>query len=417
MNFLENITFRRVRTQSDSNTNDVSSVINETLDDTIHSLPDLSSDDINDPKHDIISKLMQQIDKLTLDLKNAHQEIESLSLDNKNLIKLSDELRKKNDSNETTCSPAKISAEVSTPNKYEILIKKLNDKDTSPSDLSLKQTSQSPTLYFQDCSTNKGEANYDARNSAYVLESSCGNNEITNNPYCAHQVDARTKVNNVKQGASPRRVMIFADENGKGISIILQKLLGSEFSVTAIVKPYASTKHIVESCSSICKGFTSQDYVIVLTGSNDKDPIELQSLLYSCLTNVTHTNVLLGTIFCNTHLNVHKLNNSIKYVCSRFTNARVLEWSTFLTDVKNMYLNRKIEVCRHILRDILQLNYKIKYEEYCKIKVSRKQYKNACTQTISSNNVESPSPHNKLTAASAETNTTPSQHEQFFRNP
>lgn len=98
MNFLENITFRRTRTVSGSNVE----VLNETLDVTTNSLPDISVDSSDEETF----KLKERINKLEFELNSAHQEIESLSFENSYLKKQNEELLKKNDLyKKITCSP------------------------------------------------------------------------------------------------------------------------------------------------------------------------------------------------------------------------------------------------------------------------------------------------------------------------
>lgn len=85
MEFLQNITFRRTRTQSDSNAkynNSCNSVLNETLDcSDMDSLPDKNIEN----NYELVTSLKGQIEKLMYDLNNAHKKIETLSAENCNL--------------------------------------------------------------------------------------------------------------------------------------------------------------------------------------------------------------------------------------------------------------------------------------------------------------------------------------------
>lgn len=101
MDFLENITFRNRKTQSQSMPRIRSSSINEsskscnnlTLDGTSNSLPNLS-DDENDKQ---ISDLREEIAKLKLELSSAHQEIKNLSLENMELKKSLEDVNTKDE--------------------------------------------------------------------------------------------------------------------------------------------------------------------------------------------------------------------------------------------------------------------------------------------------------------------------------
>ncbi|KAJ8709735.1 hypothetical protein PYW08_009739 [Mythimna loreyi] len=85
MNFFENITLRRTRTKSLSetteiNTNDVS-CINTTLDGTTNSMPNISDDEENDK----VQNLQREIEELKSQLLAAHDEITNLSIENSEL--------------------------------------------------------------------------------------------------------------------------------------------------------------------------------------------------------------------------------------------------------------------------------------------------------------------------------------------
>lgn len=167
-----------------------------------------------------------------------------------------------------------------------------------------------------------------------------------------------------KPSTCHQRVLILADENGRDMGVRLQKLLGDKFQVFSFIKSYASTKQVLDICNSnYCKDFTKQDFVIVLTGSNDFNPLELQSSLYCCMSMLINTNVLLGTVFKSWHLNKHRVNNVLRLVSSNFNNCRMLELDTYygVTYRGNMYKHDKETVCGFILKDILQICYRNEY--------------------------------------------------------
>ncbi|KAH9636244.1 hypothetical protein HF086_009440 [Spodoptera exigua] len=114
MNFLDNITFRRTRTKSDSILNESEVVAaTPTLNETVTSVPEMSDDE-----DDLVKKLREQITHLTLELQSAHSEIESLSLENSNLKSLNEKLSKNNDLyKKVTLTPAKLKSSSSKKNK------------------------------------------------------------------------------------------------------------------------------------------------------------------------------------------------------------------------------------------------------------------------------------------------------------
>lgn len=128
MNFLENITFRvrgnrRTRSMSDSQSN-ISQIESEKLNDTATSLPERRNDDTYD--HELITKLKEQVEKLTLQLSSAEEEIEILLCENSNLKQSNQELEKKNELYKkiTNTPTKKTSKNSSTPKKREALLSK-----------------------------------------------------------------------------------------------------------------------------------------------------------------------------------------------------------------------------------------------------------------------------------------------------
>jgi hypothetical protein len=90
MNFLENITFRRNRTKSNSIITE--STCEEIMDGSSNSLPGISQD--GDTELQLIM-YKEQIEKLTTELNSAHNEIELLSTENNNLKRINEDLVKK----------------------------------------------------------------------------------------------------------------------------------------------------------------------------------------------------------------------------------------------------------------------------------------------------------------------------------
>lgn len=92
------------------------------------------------------------------------------------------------------------------------------------------------------------------------------------------------------------RVLLLADETGRNLRRILQKQLGPNYTVTSILKPYATIEQILAGSVSHCKDYIKLDYIIILGGRNDTNVIKFQSALYHCLKELENTNVLLGKI-------------------------------------------------------------------------------------------------------------------------
>lgn len=97
-------------------------------------------------------------------------------------------------------------------------------------------------------------------------------------------------------------VIIFSDQYGKGLCKVLQELLGGEYKVSAIVKPNARIEQVLLTCENMCKDLTMSDYVVIIGGSNDVNPVRFNSTLLSNISSLSRTNVLLGEIRYNKYL-------------------------------------------------------------------------------------------------------------------
>lgn len=182
-------------------------------------------------------------------------------------------------------------------------------------------------------------------------------NKLPQSPCSVTDTISQVQVSNcdVKQ-----RVLILADQVGGGMRHYLQNLLGDNFIVTAWLRPNATVDNVMTSCINMCKNFTKSDFVLILAGSNDNSTLHVQSMLYYNLKQLHHTNVLISKVYNNyRHLNRIELNKLVKRVCNNYNNAYFVSLDT----EKNKYLFKfnKIEACRLIHREILRINYKIKF--------------------------------------------------------
>lgn len=152
-----------------------------------------------------------------------------------------------------------------------------------------------------------------------------------------------------------RRALVLSDESGRGINKILRNLLGSGYNVESVIKPDASLDNVLDSSHRLCNDFTRKDIVIIVAGCNDKDPLRLQSMLYSNLSHLANTNVLLCKFGASKYLNDAKVSSTFKFVCSRFPHVTYI-----CEDVKHS----RLYAGRNILREILRVEYKQKYLQY-----------------------------------------------------
>lgn len=148
-----------------------------------------------------------------------------------------------------------------------------------------------------------------------------------------------------------RRVIILADETGKNIRNLLEKLLEPNYCVTAFIKSNASldnilTQDVVSECSQLSKS----DYVVILGGKHDENILTLQSSLHRVFDVLSNTNILYNIPYTS------PFKQNIVRLCRYYSNV-------FFSEL--YYTNRNVlhrnESSKALVRDMIRINYDIKY--------------------------------------------------------
>lgn len=204
---------------------------------------------------------------------------------------------------------------------------------------------------------------------------------IHKSPDNEESVDQKSYDNNKQESKSNDRpnktkILILADQNGKGMNKILKKLLGDKFYVESVIMPYATMDQVLKSCRVLCKDYSKKDFVIIVAGSNDSDPIKLQSMLYCNMCKMENTNVLLCNLGLGMgkHLNERKVNSTFKHLCSR------LACATYV-DIHDGETPSLLYSCKSLHREVLGASYRSIFAEYKKSSNAQQNLVNAETQT------------------------------------
>ncbi|XP_059052346.1 uncharacterized protein LOC131846946 [Achroia grisella] len=162
-----------------------------------------------------------------------------------------------------------------------------------------------------------------------------------------------------------KKVIIMADEQGRGLQKKMQELLGSQYKVYSFFKPGARLSKIIDHCDLLQNSLTENDYIIVLGGINDRNPYECISHLYCFLNNLKcKANILVGEVPQNSVLNELKLNNKLKVTCNQFKNVTFVDMDFYRrVPFKKFYTTH---ISQRLLRDILKIDYKLKFAMYTK---------------------------------------------------
>lgn len=151
------------------------------------------------------------------------------------------------------------------------------------------------------------------------------------------------------------KVVILADESGKGVRQVLQQLLGSKYDVFCFWKPGGQLTHVLNSCISEIPSLSTTDYVVLLGFSNDDGLSYTRRHLLSWIEKTQNTNVIICECLHNKYIKEKQLNYELCKLTQQFTNT------TFLDMNFHMYKPRPIHfpvyASRYILREIIRLHY------------------------------------------------------------
>ena len=132
-----------------------------------------------------------------------------------------------------------------------------------------------------------------------------------------------------------RKVFIFADSQGRGISDKLSDNMKNT-TVCGVVKPGAPMRDVVSSVGSQCKDFTQSDCVVIIGGSNNQtknEGNEVIACLKETLPKLCHTNVVVVNVphrydlhaQSDTNKATTKCNSRIEKLCKHFRNTTLVD--------------------------------------------------------------------------------------------
>lgn len=378
---LDNITYRRPH--KTSSLNDIANINDESylFDTTMMSLPDNTQNN----KSQISSELQEKIELLTRELKSAHNEIENLhmenfrlktdlqkslkqietfktintSIDRKSLTPCSKYSKKKSSSRATGVTPTKqqiTKDAINNVNNNQLTFIKTPDKDNSRNILC------SENLYNKSITTDNAENEIFSRKETDVsnIQENTAKDKST-------QPEYKQDLNVIK------KVYVVADCQGWNVRYTLQNLLGSTYKVYCYWKSGAKICDILASLNNV--EVTSNDFIIILGGTNDTNPFDFQSDLSTWFKKDFKANIIVSQVPYNRYLNEYKLNYLLRYLCHKFN-------ATFVDMRYNKLKNNSYytyNLCRYLLKEILCIDYHTKFKKY-NIAMARK--KEQCTQTL-----------------------------------
>lgn len=98
---------------------------------------------------------------------------------------------------------------------------------------------------------------------------------------------------------SKKQILLLTDQLGSLTNKLLNKYTDlNSYSITSIVKPGAMLHQVIENIGPLTRHFTTQDFVIIIAGSNDIHIQKTPSFRFICnqLKQCSHTNILFASV-------------------------------------------------------------------------------------------------------------------------
>lgn len=154
--------------------------------------------------------------------------------------------------------------------------------------------------------------------------------------------------------AKKTRIIIIADQQGRGLQQALQQLLDARYRVTCFWKDGACLREVLSTCESELCGFELHDFVVVVGGMNDENPLNLKTTLLNWLDVTCHTNIVICGLPRNAYLG-NSLNRDIELICTGFTHCKFVESNYDKSYLGSKYFSSNISFA--IFREIIHRSH------------------------------------------------------------
>lgn len=306
-------------------------------------------------------ELKTKINQLKIELLSAHQEIDNLNRENKDL------------SNELQESKKNINALKSLLNSDKTLTPKFSTaKKSKKRKSNATKLNDVPVLQIND--TNM------------ILKHSNTENEIKKN--CNKIIDKKEReelkqlqnlniINDMKhrQVKPMRKITILGDQQGVGLtSELIKNRLNTNninnYDISGITYPNAPIEYFATAAASINKESNEDDWVVLSIGSNDWNPVKFNIDLAIILNILSKPKVIITSVIKNIYINEIKLNHLINVVTKNFKNCFYVDLSSYMYKT-NYFLYQMYCIAELINKCINIHDYRIQYIEKCtKIKLT-----------------------------------------------
>lgn len=359
-NTFSNIT-KRKRQKSTNSLDETFTENNESFNsDNYTSLPDLERESSFDLEQALEYKNI--IDQLKTELLSAHQEIENLNKENKDLYDQLNESKK----SVQTLKNLLNSENIFTP-KFSTVKKRKKEI------VNANKSNDIPFLQINDTDIETKNSKTEKLINKPIINNY---NKTTFKKIVRHDLQNQNAVNNAKnlQIKSRRKITILGDQQGVGLaSVLIKNRMNTNdiinYDISGITYPNATIEHLTKSASLINKENNEDDWVILCLGSNDWNPVKFNIYLSIILNILCKPKIIITSVVKNLYLNEMKLNNLINVTSQNFKNCFYVDLSSYVYKT-NYFVYPLYFIGKLVNNCINTQDYRIRYiKNFTKIKL------------------------------------------------
>lgn len=155
--------------------------------------------------------------------------------------------------------------------------------------------------------------------------------------------------NRKKLGLKKRKLLIVSDQQGKNLGPLLYDVYGEYFDIICYTKPGADTKNVLKPLLALSSDINKDDFVIILSGTNDKNPNDIFTYMHYTLQQLENVKVLISQIPYNRYLNEIPLNKMLKLISTQYVYCDVVQcnYENWIYKTKVMFLKNVAENMIH----------------------------------------------------------------------
>lgn len=165
------------------------------------------------------------------------------------------------------------------------------------------------------------------------------------------------------------RIVIIGDQQARGLNKTMTNTRldkwNDNYKITSFIKPNATSAQILSSCNDdFVKSLTIDDIIVLVLGSNDKNPYSIITELCNTLYKLRNNTVFITNVQYNPYLNENTINYNLELIIQHYKNCKYVKIHNS-EYINNIYDRSMKSYHKYYLSHLcLKLNTRIDYKKY-----------------------------------------------------